>query len=265
VTGDVATAAAAPLPSATVALVRDTDSAPELLMVLRHSKGSFADSYVFPGGLLEPQDFEVDDRCRGIDAGTADATLGLAEGGLAYYSAAIRELFEEVGVLLAVDRHGEWVPSEPFADARNAVFDGSIAWPEFLATENLYLACDALHYFSWWVTPREAPRRFSTRFFVAAMPAGQTASHCNNELVDSRWLSARTALDEGEVRLPHPTEVSLNSLAGFGSVDEMIGWAAGCSEAGVECHLPAVVDVDGSRRVVMPGDRLYPDYGPGDD
>lgn len=260
--------AAAPLPSATVALARPAANAPELLLVLRHSRASFGDSYVFPGGLLEPQDYAVDALCGGVDAATASATLGVDDGGLAFYSAAIRELFEEAGVLLARRRSGGWADADALADYRETLNAGVQSWPAFLEDHGLTLACDALHYFSYWITPREVRKRFSTRFFVAGMPAGQSARHCGAELTDSRWLTAQQALRDSRdagLRLPHPTQVSLETLKRFASLDELLAWAESQSRSGVRCRQPAIVTVGGKPRIVMPDDQLYPNYGGADE
>lgn len=257
-----------PLPSATVALARNGADGPELLLVLRHSRASFGDSYVFPGGLVEAQDHEVTGLCRGPGAAAADKLLGVDQGGLAYYSAAIRELFEEAGVLLARDPTGRFADAAPLQPYRSALNSGEERWPEFLARYGLTLACDALNYFAYWITPREIRKRFSTRFFVAAMPDGQTASHCGTELTDSCWLRAEDALARGGspgFRLPHPTRVSLETLGPFSSVDAMLDWAKQQGRQGVDCNLPAVVSVKGTPTVVMPDDQLYPAYGQDDE
>ena len=251
------------MPSATVALIREGVEAPELLLVLRHSNASFGDSYVFPGGLLETQDYDVWTRCDGLDAGAANARLDLDAGGLAYYSAAIRELFEEAGILLARDAEGRWPAAEAFAAERDALNAGSLTWSDFLHEKDLRLVCDALIYFEYWVTPREIPKRFATRFFLATVPPGQTASHCGRELTDSRWLTAAAALSdarESRLQLPRPTQASLETLGDFGDVATMLDWAERRCRTGVPCKLPAVISVGGKPRVVMPGDQLYPDY-----
>lgn len=253
----------APLPSATVALVREAAAGPELLLVLRHSRASFGDSYVFPGGLLETQDYDVWDRCDGPDAGKANATLDLDNGGLAYYSAAIRELFEEAGVLLARTPDGSWADSEECAGYRAALNEGRVQWRDFLDQHDLRLACDALHYFSYWITPREVRKRFTTRFFVAAMPNGQEASHCGTELMDSCWRTPAAALDDSrksDFQLPRPTQATLETLGRFPDVDSLLDWAHRQSKRGVDCKRPAIISVNGKPRVVMPDDQLYPDY-----
>ena len=253
----------APLPSATVALVREATVGPELLLVLRHSRASFGNTYVFPGGLLEAQDYDVWDRCDGPDAGRANATLDLDSGGLAYYSAAIRELFEEAGVLLARNPDGSWADFREHADCRAALNDGSVLWPDFLDRHDLRLACDALHYFSFWITPREIRKRFTTRFFVAALPSGQEASHCGNELMDSCWRTPAAALADSrnsDFPLPRPTQATLETLGEFADVSSLLDWARRQGGEGVDCKRPAIISVKGKPRIVMPDDQLYPDY-----
>ena len=251
------------LASATVALVRQGADGPELSLMLRHGNTSFADSYVFPGGLLEAQDLAVDGNCVGVDANTANARLDVGSGGLAYYSAAARELFEEAGVLLARTANGDWADACALADYREALRAGRESWPGFLQRYRLMLACEAMHYFAFWVTPRELPKRFSTRFFLAEMPAGQSASHCGVELLDSRWMTPGAALASGQkdsLRLPHPTRVSLETLARFDTVDSMLNWAKGESLRGVHRMQPAIISVDGTQTAVRPDDDRYPDY-----
>ena len=257
-----------PLPSATVVLLRDTPGGAELLLVLRHAKTSFGSTYVFPGGLLESDDAQVIRHCDGLDEAAANAALDVRDGGMAYFSAAIRELFEEAGVLLARTAAGDWADASGFAAERDALNAGSDSWLAFLERHDLRLACDALHYFSFWITPREIPKRFSTRFFAAALPDGQTASHCGTELTDSRWMSAQQALTESEREgfdLPHPTAVTLRELCRFGDTAATLHWACECCRRGVDCLLPATVIVDGERQVLMPGDPGYPEYADDND
>jgi len=252
-----------PLPSATVVLLRDARPDPELLLVLRHAGTSFGSTYVFPGGLLETDDDAVAARCDGIDSAGANRMLNVESGGIAYFSAAIRELFEEAGVLLAKTTGGEWVDPAQFGDERDALNAGRDSWSAFLQRHDLRLACDALHYFSFWITPREIPKRFSTRFFAAALPAGQTATHCGTELIDSRWLSPRQALCENEkdgFELPHPTIVTLQSLSEFVDTNAALRWAGQRCRDGIDCLLPAVVLRSGENHLLMPGDPDYPCY-----
>ena len=250
-------------PSATVVLVRDGNDGPELLLVLRHAKSSFGASYVFPGGVLEAADDLVGSHCAGLNDAGANAALGTTQGGIAYYSGAIRELFEEAGVLLARTPTGEWADPGHYAAMRDDLNSGKLMWADFLQENNLILAYDALQYFSFWVTPRELPKRFSTRFFIAALPSGQVATHCGGELTDSCWISASEAIvasKAGKITLPQPTVETLRELCNFRSIDAMLGWAAQRRISGVRAFRPAIISIDGCQQVVMPDSPHYPKY-----
>lgn len=260
-----ASAAPEPLPSATVVVLRDGDTAPEVLLVLRHARASFGASYVFPGGVHEVVDREAGPHCDAFDDAAASARLGLPAGGLRYYSAAIRELFEETGILLArrVDDDGSatYVAGNDYEEWRSAVHSGECAWTDFLARFRLRLACDALQYFAYWVTPRGQRKRFSARFFAARLPDGQAASHDGTELTDSRWTTAHAALQAAkrdEITLPPPTRATLTALQEFQSVEAVLDWAADCQAAGVNCILPALIGASDRQRVVLPGEKDYP-------
>jgi 8-oxo-dGTP pyrophosphatase MutT (NUDIX family) len=250
-------------PSATVVLVRDGNDGPELLLVLRNANTSFGASYVFPGGVLEEADDLVGSHCAGLNDAAANAALDTAQGGSAYYSGAIRELFEEAGVLLARTGTGEWVDPCNYAAMRDDLNAGKMMWVDFLQENNLILAYDALQYFSFWVTPRELPKRFSTRFFIAVLPRGQVATHCGGELTDSCWISASEAIvasNAGKITLPQPTVETLHDLRKFRSIDAMLGWAAQRRISGVRAFRPAIITVDGCKQVVMPDSPHYPEY-----
>lgn len=250
-------------PSATVVLVREVDDDPELLLVLRHAKSSFGSSHVFPGGVLEKADDLVGPHCAGLNDAGANATLGTTQGGSAYYSGAIRELFEEVGVLLARTSTGEWADPDRHTTQRDDLNTGKLMWDDFLQVNSLILAYDALQYFSFWVTPRELPKRFSTRFFIAALPKGQVATHCGGELTDSCWISAAEAVianKAGKISLPQPTVDTLHELRQFSSIDAMFDWAAKRRILGVRAFRPAIISVDGCKQVVMPDSPKYPKY-----
>ena len=264
-----ASRAADPRPSATVALIRDGKHAPnqapgitpQLLMLRRHVGSTFGDVYVFPGGGLDACDARVQDCCGAVDSAEASACLGVANA-LDYYSAAIREVFEETGVLLA---QGGDVAAGSFGDDhRRRLLSGELSWDSFLHEHNLSLASNRLHYFAHWVTPESEARRFSTRFFFAAMPEGQHASHDGSELTDSCWMTAAEVLDAqraGRMRLIYPTYRTLKDIAGLTTVDAIIDWAKERQRNGVARILPAIIEVDGKEKVVMPGDPRYPYNG----
>ncbi|MGE5526950.1 MAG: NUDIX hydrolase, partial [Rhodospirillaceae bacterium] len=165
-----------PLPAATVILVRDVDNRLQVLMLQRnHQSGFMPGMFLFPGGALDPEDAaaEVRNLCCGLDEAQATASLGAAGGALAYWAAAIRECFEEAGMLLAYDRAGELVRLNDdgvrrrYAAYRAEVNAGTRPFLDVLRNEALMLAADRLVYFSHWITPVGAPRRYDTRFFVA--------------------------------------------------------------------------------------------------
>lgn len=261
-------ARAAPRASATVILVRNGRDAPEFFLVRRHRETAFGDSYVFPGGLVDAQDGEVGLLSSGRIEAEIDALLDLEGGGLQYFSAAVRELFEEVGVLLAKRAGGSFADGAALEGCREPLCRGDATWPALLEREGLTIALDALYYVDFWITPREAPQRFATRFFLAELPPGAPARHREAELTDGRWLTAAAALaasDEDDLPLPRPTRAMLDILKKFATLDEVLAWAARVERAGVACRRPAIIDRDGQPAVVMPGDTGYPDYGDDDE
>jgi len=238
-------------PSSTVVLVREAPGTPELLMVRRHEKSSFGGAFAFPGGVLEDADSIVAAQCDGITPEQADALLGI-ENGLDYLSAAIRELFEESGVLLA-----DFGASNVELDAvRDGLNRGDLDWGKFVIDTGVRLHCSELNYFSYWITPEALPKRYSTRFFLAAMPGDQNALHCGGELTDSCWISAGDALRserDGSMLMHFPTIMTLESLALHDSLDSMLRWAASRAAEGVPCIFPEIGKRDGEPRVVVEG------------
>ena len=124
---------AIPRPSATVLLAREADAAPELFMVQRHARAAFGAAYAFPGGVLDDADAEVHDYCGGTSAADANRILGVESGGLDFYVAAIRELFEETGILLATQAR----PVNDLAAVRECLNNETQSWSEFVR------GCDA--------------------------------------------------------------------------------------------------------------------------
>ncbi|MGI9272010.1 MAG: NUDIX hydrolase [Woeseiaceae bacterium] len=227
-----------PRPSSTVVLARPGENAPEIFMVKRHRKASFGSRFAFPGGVLEASDSEVHALGKGLAAAQANRLLDVDDGALDYYSAAIRELFEESGVLLAEHR----LSADALHAARAALNSGSLVWDEFAADESLSLQYDRLHYFSFWITPIGLPKRYSTRFFLAQVPKAQAASHDGGELTESCWLPAAELLKarkDKTMKLPYPTRKTLKRVGRFNSTDDLVLWAKACGEKGVICDQPA--------------------------
>ena len=244
-------------PSSTVVLVRASANDPELFMVRRHEKSSFGAAHAFPGGVVDPEDAQVHDQCKGVSARTANTNLGVKHDGLDYYSAAVRELFEESGVLLTKPDD----VAEGLAAARDALNDGSDNWADFVARNELELQCDRLHYFSHWITPPSQAKRYSTRFFIAAIPTTLDASHCGGELTDSCWITAKDALAagrDGSIILHFPTVKTLESIARHRTLDDLLDWAASAVEWGITSMVPKLIKRGGRSEVVLPGDKDYP-------
>jgi len=240
-------------PSATVVLLRAGSNGPELLLVRRHPDTAFGNTWAFPGGVVEESDAAA--ACDGRSADAANELLD-TESGLAYLSAAARELFEETGVLLT---SSEVLPAN-LEHCRERLNEGTLAWSEWLDEAVLRIDCAALHYFSYWVTPEGLGKRFATRFFLSRMPEGQQARHCGNELTGSAWLTAKEALDRhrrGDMAMIFPTLKTLEWLAAFDSAAAAIEEADRLAAAGVVKMLPKAVVVDGERRILLPGDAGY--------
>jgi 8-oxo-dGTP pyrophosphatase MutT (NUDIX family) len=244
-------------PSSTVVLARATDREPEVFLVQRHEASSFGAAYAFPGGVVDPEDGAVHDYCKGLSTREADANLGVKGDGLDYYSAAVRELFEESGVLLA---NPDEVAEGPEA-ARDALNDNSDNWADFVSRNELELYCDQLHYIGHWVTPPQQPKRYSTRFFLAVMPQSQVASHCGGELTNSCWMTAHDALAagrEGAIKLHFPTIKTLETIEKQKTLDALVDWASSCVQWGVTSMVPVIIERDGRQEIVLPGDKDYP-------
>jgi 8-oxo-dGTP pyrophosphatase MutT (NUDIX family) len=217
---------APPRPAATIILIRDATAGMEVLLMRRHDKADFADAYVFPGGMVDPHDHLVVQQglCEGLSQTQANRILGVDDGGLAYFAAAIRECFEEGGVLLARDRSGRSVifegpqGTDDYARIRRRLHAGEIQLSGLCREKQIRLSADSLLYFSCWITPQIMARRYETRFFLARMPAHQHALHDGSELVDSLWIRPEDALSETmrqELRLHFPTLVHLENISGF--------------------------------------------------
>ena len=221
------------LPAATVTLVRDAVDGLEVLMLQRNFQSGFMPGmFLFPGGALDAGDAAtgVLARCAGLDEGAACRALGVDAGGLAYWAAAIRESFEEAGVLLAYDDRGEIVnPGVPqrearFNEYRRRLNAGEQDLAEMLEREALTLAVDRLVYFSRWITPYGAPRRYDTRFFLAVAPQGQEALPDNVEAIHHVWVQPRAAVERyrsGEYKMRTPTIRTLEQFATYATVGEL--------------------------------------------
>jgi 8-oxo-dGTP pyrophosphatase MutT (NUDIX family) len=250
--------------AATVMLLRDSELGLEVCMLQRNLDSDFVGgAYVFPGGGVDPEDAaeEMCAVCQGRTDEQASLLVGSERGGLAFWVAAIRESFEEAGVLLARTAEGEVVSFERpevadrFAQHRAAVDSGRRSLVDVCRVERLRLDVGSIHYFSRWVTPLGAPRRYDTRFFVAAAPPGQVALHDDREVIGTRWINPRDALADhaaGRMTMIFPTVRTMVALERFERAAEVIEHAAG--QARVNPVVPMLRDEGGGLRLILPGD-----------
>ncbi|MHB8827868.1 MAG: NUDIX hydrolase [Acidimicrobiales bacterium] len=223
-----------PRPAATVLILREGEDL-EVLMLRRNLNSDFVGgAYVFPGGGVDAADVDLARYVVGLDDESASARLGLGGGGLAYYAAALRELFEEAGLLVVCDEAGEPLVATPevlvrLAQYRAHVNAGRRALAELLDEESWRLDARAMEYLAHWITPVGPPRRYDTRFFVVAAPFGQVAAHDAGETVAARWIAPREALaahERGELEMIFPTIRTLEEIAGFTRASEVLAFAA---------------------------------------
>jgi 8-oxo-dGTP pyrophosphatase MutT (NUDIX family) len=261
--------------AATIMLVRDVGAGEspslEVCMLRRHLDSDFVGgAYVFPGGKVDEEDRSPASAavCAGRTDEEASDLLGVDRGGLAYWVAALRECFEEAGVLLAYEDGAGASPvpvdlASPtsrrrLAGRRAELNGGRLGFLDLLSAEGLQLAADRVHYFSHWVTPEAAPKRYDTRFFVAALPPGQVPVHDEHETVDTVWVQPADALARaaaGEFDLIFPTMKNLEAVSRFRSSDDLLAAAAAVER--VPTVLPRVVADHRGFRILLPGDPGY--------
>ena len=231
-------------PAATVMLLRDTPDGIEVFILRRTTAAAFAGGmYVFPGGRVEDADGEGD------------------EG---YIIAAIRECYEEAGVLLAIDASGAMVADgHPALAHRQAVYDGDIDLRALCAEHHLLPAVDKLVWVSHWITPvGESSRRFDTRFFIAVAPTEQSSRHDDNETIASAWVRPSDALrqhDEREITMMPPT---IKNLEFVGAHHDAASAMAAARQLGRPSPIQPKLRRDASGRVrgiAMPDDADYAD------
>jgi 8-oxo-dGTP pyrophosphatase MutT (NUDIX family) len=223
-----------PKPAATAVLIRDGATEPEVLLLKRHrSSGFVPGAYVFPGGR--------------VDAADADVPWpgGTSEPPGEYWIAAVREIFEETGVLLARTEAGAWswagAESLSLERWREQLMEESAALADVLADQQLTLDSGAIVYIAHWITPEPEPRRYDTRFFLAQIPANVQVLPDEREMTDALWLSPRRALaqfEAGALPMVFPTVKTLQSLTSFASAGEAMAAFRNC---GVQPILPRLV------------------------
>ncbi len=259
----------APVDSATVIVLRRRRGGEcEVLLVERHAQSrAFAGASVFPGGVLDPADAapSVQSASRNVTPSAAAARLGEdvpPTAALAFWIAAVRELFEETGVLLAEAGGTSAAAStvavrERMRQRRAALLSGALTFADLVAEEQLVIATDRLRYFCRWITPVAAPRRYDARFFVAELSDGQEPLHDERETIATVWISPADAIaraEAGTMVLAPPTLRTLEELRDLGTVDAIL---AAADRRRVTPILPKVTTIDGAPAILYPADSEY--------
>jgi len=215
-----------PVPAATIVLLRPAASGFEIFMIARHHQIDFASgALVFPGGKIDAGDSDpaIAERCDGADADPASRAIQIG---------AIREAFEECGVLLARPQaHPDLITGTRLSELdhyRDEIHGGELTLADFLDRESLRLACDQLVPFAHWVTPDMMPKRFDTYFYLAMAPPDHVAVHDGHESVDSVWISPQQAAEDakaGTRTIIFPTLRNIAKLAFSETADAAIAQA----------------------------------------
>lgn len=213
-----------PRPASTIILLRNGAAGPEVLLMRRHrSSGFVPGAWVFPGGRVDAADSgpALFERFRGLPSRPVPP--------VGYWTAALRELFEETGVLLARDRAGEWAPdasgNRRMEALRRRLMEGSATLLDVLESQDLVLEAAGTVHVAHWITPVVEQRRYDTHFFATALPAGRQARPDLREMTEAAWLTPAAALErfeQGTLPMVFPTVKTLALLRGFGSTDHAL-------------------------------------------
>ena len=234
-----------PRDAATVVLLRDGADGPEIYLLRRHARMAFAPGQaVFPGGAVDPRDRDADVGWTGPDAASWAARfrcdVPTARG---LVCAAVRETFEESGVLLAGPDEASVVADttgDDWEDDRTALESQQLSLADLLRRRGLVLRSDLLGAWAHWITPDFEPRRYDTRFFVAVLPEGQQTRDVSGESDAVAWMRPREALDavrDGRLDMMTPTVRTCTEIAGFARAADALPAAAARSFATVEPRL----------------------------
>ncbi|WP_228003286.1 NUDIX hydrolase [Nocardia australiensis] len=247
-------------------VVRDSAAGPEVFLQRRVGAMAFAAGMtVFPGGGVDPSDGTADIDWAGPEPAWWAAKFGTTEvRAKALVAAAVRETFEECGVLLAGPTADSVVSDTTgYRDARGALERRDVSLAAFLAAEKLVLRADLLRPWANWITPVIEPRRYDTRFFVAVLPEGQLADGATSEADEVQWRTPVEALDRWragtDILLP-PTWSQLVALGEFASTAEVLA-----AEVRIDPIMPVLSDGGGRQVLMFPDNQRYfadlPDQG----
>ena len=268
---------AIPKKAATIILLKDKEPCGfEVFLLQRHENSSFmGGNFVYPGGRVDRDDSSLQIRSfsKGITSEEAQRILGgtfSPEESFAYWIAAIRELFEEAGVLLAYDQKGKLLrlrnqgEQEKFSNYRGLLQKAEIGICEMAKKENLSFALDQLRYYAHWITPEARSERFDTFFFLARYPSGQEATHDQKETTAGVWIRPRGALEEnlrGGTVLSPPTLKTLEDLSRFKTIDEVF---ASVKNAEIRTILPVLTKISSGPMIIFPWDPEYEAFRKGE-
>ena len=253
--------------AATVVVLRDAgaDARMQVLLMRRNAREGdiHSGACVFPGGLVDAADRNAHEFCTGLDDATASAAMGLAEGGLDFFVAAMRECLEEAGLLFATAADGETLKPAvlaQIAQLRPALNRGELSMQALCERFGLRLAADRLARISHWLTPPGVPKRYDTHFFVAEAPAWQVASHDHGETVDRLWITPAEAIVRGkELKLVLPTLKTLQTLQQLGSIGAVMAHARALTS--VPCWMPHLGTGTRGMRPVAPDEPAWAELG----
>jgi glyoxylase-like metal-dependent hydrolase (beta-lactamase superfamily II)/8-oxo-dGTP pyrophosphatase MutT (NUDIX family) len=255
-----------PRASASLVVVRESAEGIEVLLSRRAERGDLSSgAWVFPGGIVDPGDALAHACCAGVDDASANARLGLASGALSYYVAAVRECFEESGLLFAADGRGELVRLDGEGGAalrawRGPLHRGERTLVELCREFGLTLALDRLVYLSHWLTPLGRAKRFDTRFFIAEVLAAQTAEFDGTEMVEQLWVAPAEALSrKTSLKLLTPTQKTLELISRFADVASLMAWAA--APRTVPLIMPRAATGSEGLRPVLPDEPAWAELG----
>ena len=231
-----------PRPAATVVLMRDSDEGIQILLLKRvHSAGFVPGAYVFPGGRVDGEDADPEAlrRTPGLTVDTAAERMGLRDAdppAVAYYIAAVREAFEETGILVARNVDGDPIPTAAVAlrvlEVRDRLLDESCSFARALEDLGAHIDDTAIEYVGHWMTPIAEPLRYDARFFAAVVPPESDPAIHTAEMLDAIWISPSSALErtrEGSLPMVFPTIKTLESIMDFDTASEVLGHYRGRS------------------------------------
>ena len=221
-----------PRPASTIILLRRQEPGFSVFLVVRHHQVDFATgAAVFPGGSLHTEDHDpFFEKAENGEKGQ-NAPSGMTAAERAHRVAAIRETYEEAGLLLAHHAHSHEFPSKETLDrlealdTRGRLERHELSFRDVLHQEQLEIALEDLVPFAHWITPQGLPKRFDTRFYLAVAPEHQLASHGGREVVSSVWLTPQQALDQAKAKrltIIFPTLMNLNKLMLYRSVEHAL-------------------------------------------